>query len=80
MDDDNDSAHVIPLEVLDLVRFMCETWTEIDKWAYQHMSGEALMKYPVIQGTANQLNLQRVGEQKHDTAKIHKAINWLLKE
>jgi hypothetical protein len=67
----------VPVEVLDLLRFMCATWKDIDKWAYENMSGEALMKYPVIQGTRNQIDLQRIGEQKHDTANIHKAVEWM---
>ena len=71
---------VIPPEVLDLVRFMCATWTDIDKWAYEHMDGDALIKYPVIQGTRNQINLQRIGEQQYTTENIHKAVKWLMEE
>ncbi len=71
---------VIPPEVLDLVRFMCATWTDIDKWAYANMDSDAMMKYPVIQGTRNQINLQRIGEQAHNTANIHKAVKWLMVE
>lgn len=67
---------VIPHEVLDLVRFMCSTWAEIDKWAYT--TGDAIMQYPVIQGTSNQINLARIGEQKHDTKNIPSAVRWLL--
>lgn len=67
---------VIPNEVLDLVRFMCATWTDIDKWAYT--TGDAIMQYPVIQGTSNQINLMRIGEQKHDTKNIPAAVKWLL--
>jgi len=71
---------VIPPEVIDLVRFMCATWTDIDKWAYANADGDALMKYPVIQGTRNQINLQRIGEQEYNAANIHKAVKWLLDE
>ena len=71
---------VIPPEVLDLVRFMCATWADIDKWAYENMDGGALMKYPVIQGTRNQINLRRIGEQAYDTANIKKAVKWLTEE
>ena len=69
---------VIPPEVLDLVRFMCATWADIDKWAYENMSSDALAKYPVIQGTRNQINLQRIGEQDHTHANIDKAVKWLM--
>lgn len=71
---------VIPPEVLDLVRFMCATWADIDKWAYENMSGDALMKYPAIQGTSNQINLQRIGEQEHDTANLKKAVKWMMEK
>ncbi len=68
---------VIPHEVLDLVRFMCATWAEIDKWAYT-TTGDAIMHYPVIQGTSNQIALMRIGEQKHNTKNIPAAIKWLM--
>lgn len=67
---------VIPHEVLDLVRFMCATWADIDKWA--HTTGDAIMQYPVIQGTSNQIKLQRIGEQMHNKDNIPAAVAWLL--
>jgi len=39
---------VIPPEVLDLVRFMCATWAEIDKFVYEHCDSNALTHYPVV--------------------------------
>lgn len=69
---------VIPVEVLDLVRYMCATWAAVDNWAYENMTGDALMKYPVIQGTSNQMKIGRIGEQPHDTASIAKAVEWML--
>jgi hypothetical protein len=68
---------VIPPEILDLLRFMCATWTEIDRFVYQHCDGNALMQYPVVQGTGNQIKLQRIGEQPFDKANIHKAVEWM---
>lgn len=68
---------VIPPEILDLVRFMCATWVEIDRWAYSNCEGEALMHYPVVQGTGNQIRLQRIGEQPHDLKNVGKAVEWL---
>lgn len=73
-------ALVIPPEALDLIRFLCATWTEIYRWAYANADGDALCKYPVIQGTRNQLDLQRIGEQAHDTANIRKAVKWMLEQ
>ena len=71
---------VIPPEVLDLVRFMCATWAEIDKFVYKHCDGDALMHYPVVQGTANQVNLIRIGEQPHNTANLTKAVKWMREQ
>ena len=68
----------IPIEVLDLVRFMCETWLKIDHWAYNNCDPELLIKYPVIQGTNNQLNLLRIGGQKYKKDNIKKAVDWMI--
>lgn len=74
-----DNAKVlIPPEVLDLIRFLCATWSEVDQWAYENVDGDALGKYPVIQGTGNQINLQRIGAQTHDTENVNKAVKWML--
>ena len=70
----------IPPEALDLIRFMCATWTEIDRWAYENMNVNALGKYPVIQGTGNQIDIRRIGEQEHNAKNIHKAVKWMLEQ
>ena len=59
----------VPVEVLDLVRFMCATWVDIDRWAHENMPTEALGGYPQIQGTRNQINLQKIGKQEYSTKK-----------
>lgn len=69
----------IPPEILDLTRFMCETWDEFDKFVYKYCDVEALAHYPVIQGIGNQLKLKRIGEQKYNSKNISKAVNWMLK-
>lgn len=68
----------IPVEVLDLVRFLAETWVEIDKWAYQH-GGEGLIQYPVVQGTRNQIDLASIGQQPYNKENIRKAVDWMLR-
>lgn len=65
-------------EVLDLLRFMCETWSEIDKWAYENVDDVALSKYPVIQGTSRQIRLINIGAQKYNASNIDSAIKWVL--
>jgi hypothetical protein len=68
---------VIPPEVLDLVRFLCQTWSEIDLWAHRD-AGEAIISYPVIQGTRNQLNLTAIGEQKYHSDRVSTAVQWMI--
>lgn len=67
---------LVPHGVLDLTRFMCKTWSEIDKFVYKNCSD--IGQYPVIQGTQNQLNLSRIGEQQINANEINKGVNWLL--
>ena len=67
----------VPVEVLDLMRFMCATWTDIDKWAHKNMTAESIGDYPQIQGTSNQINLQRIGEQKYSAKNLNKAVEWM---
>ena len=63
-----------------LSRFMCETWAAIDKWAYANMTADQLGQYPVIQGTSNQINRSRVGQQKYDNSEIMPAVKAMLEE
>lgn len=72
------SKQEIPQEVLELVRFLAETWTDIDKFVYENCTGEQLMKYPVVQGTHNQINLKRISEQPYNKESLHKAVAWML--
>ena len=67
----------IPTEILDLVRFMCQTWDEIDQWAYKD-AVSAIGTYPVIQGTRNQLSLKAIGRQDFDPERLHAAVRWML--
>ena len=84
MDQDNENAGavqplVIPSEVLDLVRFLSQTWVAIDGFVYNHCDSNALIKYPVIQGTRNQMNLRKISEQPYDAGKLRTAVEWMLK-
>lgn len=73
-----EAQDAIPVEMLDLVRFLAETWDAIDQFVYQHCDGEALMKYPVIQGTRNQMNLRAIGKQPYEPKRLKRAAEWLL--
>ena len=74
-----DEVSEVPCEILDLLRFMCRAWNEIDDWAYKHCDAEALAHYPVIQGTSNQRLLRRVGEQPYNSKNIAKAVHYMQK-
>ncbi|EXR46253.1 hypothetical protein [Acinetobacter baumannii] len=67
---------VVPKGVLDLTRFMCKTWAEIDNFVYKNCTN--LGEYPVIQGTSNQFNLAKIGNQKVDNKAIPSAVKWFL--
>jgi len=67
----------IPSEVLDLVRFMCETWDKIDTFVYESIP-ERILKYPVVQGTKNQIDLKNIGKQDYKKANLIKAVKWML--
>lgn len=73
-------ASQIPSQVLDVVRFLAETWDKIDTFVYQHCDGDALMQYPVIQGTRNQSNLRAIGEQAYSRERIKEGVEWLLSQ
>lgn len=73
------TQEAIPPEALDLIRFLCSTWSEVDQWAYKNADGDALCQYPVIQGTRNQVDLRRIGEQPFDKSNLRKAVDWMLK-
>ncbi len=70
-------ATVVPPEILHLVRFMCCTWSKIDSFVYEH-AGEAIQNYPTIQGTTNQLNIEKIGLQEYDPEKVICAVRWML--
>ena len=47
-----------------LVIFLANTWSQVDDFVYKHCDGDALMKYPVVQGTRNQMDLRTIGSQE----------------
>ena len=69
----------IPPEVLDLVRFLAESWATADEFIYKNCKdGDAIFKYPVIQGTRNQIDLKIIGCQEYDLKNIRIAVNWMI--
>jgi hypothetical protein len=65
-------------ELSNLCRFMCKTWDVIDKFVYENCDGDALMKYPVIQGTQNQFDLRDIGSQPFNRNKSRDGAKYLL--
>jgi len=53
-------------DVENALRFMTKLWSEIDAWAYQHVCGDALAHYPVVQGTTQQMALKRLARMPID--------------
>ena len=74
-------------ELKDLVRFLAAVWYETDSLRYKAMNlpDEEIKdflvgKWPVIQGTRNQINLKNIGEQPYSQENIAKAVELLLKK
>lgn len=75
----NTENEQIPEEILDLTRFLCRLYNDIDNFVYSNCTGEQIGKYPVVQGTRNQLNLRKIGQQEYKKENIQKAVEWMLK-
>ena len=73
-----ETDELMPKEVLDLVRFLASLYNDIDKCVYEHGDSDLLMKYPVVQGTANQLKLKWIGEQEYSNKTIHTGVEFML--
>lgn len=76
---------VMPPECADLIRFLCAVWKDIDALRHKAyaMGAEEMKNYlidhwPVIQGTRNQINLIRIGEQPYNSGNIAKAVSYML--
>ena len=65
-------------EAHDVIRFLAKTWTAIDKFVYKHCNN-SLLHYPVVQGTANQVRLKRIGKQPYSQKNVSKAISYIDK-
>jgi len=72
------AAEGVPLELLDLACFLAETWSKVDEFVSAHCNSDALIDYPVIQGTKNQIALRKIGSQKYNPANIRRAMEFLL--
>lgn len=67
-----------PKEVLlDLIRFLAKAWADTDDFVHQYCGPDALVHYPVVQGTANQMALRKIAGQPYDPTNVARAIKWL---
>ena len=70
----------------DLVRFLANQWVVMDRARYEaarmnsieEARHHLLMKVPVIQGTRNQMDLKKIGEQEFKSENLRKAVDLLL--
>ena len=67
---------LVPSGVLDLTRFMCETWTEIDKFVYKNCQNLEL--YPLIQGSKTQSTIRKIGKQKFNPFAVGAGIQAMI--
>ena len=62
--------------VLDLTRFMCETWNEIDKFVYKNCQNLEL--YPLIQESKTQSAIRKIGKQKFNPFTVGAGIQAMI--
>lgn len=82
---DANEAEAELAEADDLILFLAKVYCEMDRIRYETMSvpeGEIvdfmISNWPVVQGTANQIRLMRLGEMPYDSGKLAAAIDACL--
>lgn len=65
-------------EVGHLVRFLANTWAQIDDFVYENCNDDQLAQYPVIQGTANQIRIRQIGGRPYENGQVAKGIKLML--
>lgn len=68
----------IPIEIIDLVKFLAETWVNINRYVRDNHTDDQIDTYPLVQGAGNQINLTRIGKQKYTLENVYAAIDWML--
>ena len=75
---------IIPCEILDLVRFLAKYVMDLHKLKYEVYKTKnvelLIEKFPILQGTKNQLNMVKIGEQEYDKKNLPHAIKWMLNQ
>ena len=69
-----------------LVIFLAKCWAESEDVRMAAMSLPPdeckeflIMKWPMVQGTSNQIKLKRISEMQYDGAQLHAEVNEILK-
>lgn len=78
-------AGQVPDGVLDLCRFLAKLYCELDGLRYstaklppEEIADALICKWPVLQGTLNQLNIKRISEQPYDESNLQTGVAALL--
>lgn len=69
----------VPSGILELVRFLANTYCEIEKFVFEY-GAEHIGSYPMIQGTRNQMNIMKIGEQFYTIDGIKNGVKLMLKK
>lgn len=76
----SNNTNDIPVEILSLVRFMCQTWHDVDSWVMSEILPlDAIGQYPVIQGSRNRRDLAAIAKQPFSNKDLRIAVDWMLK-
>jgi len=65
-----------------LIIFLASTYTAIDDFVYKHCDVDALVHYPVVQGTRNQMDIRTIGTMEKDVNKkaIRNGVEYMLRQ
>jgi len=76
---------VAPDGLIDLCRFLAAAYCELDELRYStaklppdEIADTLIGKWPVIQGTGNQIKIKRISEQPYDAAKLQSGLAAML--
>lgn len=80
-----DSPEVDSSDLLALVVFLAKHHDELEALRYslyamtpEECKDAVVMKWPIVQGTRNQINLKRIGEMDYDSKAVGRAVTAIL--
>lgn len=84
----SEPAEVIPPELVDLVIFLAGGYMKChsillkaaELSTAEEFKDYMIQRFPTVQGTQNQMNLNVIGEKQYKVEQLNSAVNWLLRQ